>query len=85
MESCGFHRSLLNFDSNNSIGEYAATDTFANMKTPRGGVGNDAHESGSWKKNSYHLSKTMTLSLWKKSYDLFSNESNLFFLFFIVS
>ena len=34
VESCGFHRSLLNFDSNNSIGEYAATDTFANMKTP---------------------------------------------------
>ena len=36
VESCGFHRSLLNFDSNNSIGEYAATDTFANMKTPNG-------------------------------------------------
>ena len=34
VESCGFHRSLLIFDSNNSIGEYAATDTFANMKTP---------------------------------------------------
>ena len=36
VESCGFHRSLLNFDSNNSIGEYAAADTFANMKTPNG-------------------------------------------------
>ena len=35
VESCGFRRSLLNFDSNNSIGEYAAMDTFAYMKTPR--------------------------------------------------
>ena len=35
VESCGFRRSLLNLYSNNSIGEYAATDTFANMKTPK--------------------------------------------------
>ena len=34
VESCGFRRSPLNFDSNDSIGEYAATDTFAYMKTP---------------------------------------------------
>ena len=31
MESCGFHRSLLNFDSNDSIGEYFATETFAHV------------------------------------------------------
>ena len=36
VESCGFRRSLLNLYSNNSIGEYAATDTFAYVKTATG-------------------------------------------------
>ena len=34
VESCGFWRSLLNFDSIDSIGAYAATNTFAYVKAP---------------------------------------------------
>ena len=34
VESCDFYRSLLNFDSIDSLGVYAATNTFAYMKAP---------------------------------------------------
>ena len=34
VESCGFDLSLSYFDSINSIGVFAATDTFAHMKAP---------------------------------------------------
>ena len=34
VESCDFYRSLLNFDSIDSIGAYAATNTFAYVKAP---------------------------------------------------
>ena len=34
VEGCDFYRSLSNFDLIDSIGVYAATDTFAYMKTP---------------------------------------------------
>ena len=34
VESCGFDLSLSYFDSINSIGVFAATDTFAHMKGP---------------------------------------------------
>ena len=34
VESCDFHRSLLNFDSIDSIGAYAVTNTFAYLKAP---------------------------------------------------
>ena len=34
VESCGFCRSLLNFDSIDSIGAHNDTDTFVYVKTP---------------------------------------------------
>ena len=34
VESCDFYRSLLNFDSIDSIGALAATNTFVYMKAP---------------------------------------------------
>ena len=34
VESCDFYRSLSNFDSIDSIGAYAATNTFAYVKAP---------------------------------------------------
>ena len=34
IESCDFHPSLLNFESIDSISDYATTDTFAYMKSP---------------------------------------------------
>ena len=34
VENCDFYRSLSNFDSIDSIGAYAATNTFAYVKAP---------------------------------------------------
>ena len=34
VESCNFYHSLLNFDSIDSIGAYAATNTIVYMKAP---------------------------------------------------
>ena len=34
VESCDFYRSLLNFDSIDSIGAYAATNTIVYLKAP---------------------------------------------------
>ena len=36
VESCDFYHSLLNFDSIDSIGAYAAMNTFAYVKAPNG-------------------------------------------------
>ena len=36
LESCDFYHSLLNFDSIDSIGDYAATNTFTKVKAPNG-------------------------------------------------
>ena len=36
IKSCDFYRSLLNLDSIDSIGAYAATNTFVYVKAPNG-------------------------------------------------
>ena len=43
VESCDFYRSLLNFDSIDSIGAFAATNTFAYVKAPN--VGEEGRQS----------------------------------------
>ena len=43
VESCNFYRSLFNFDSIDSISDYAVTNTIANMKAPNVTSGKKKH------------------------------------------